>query len=208
MRVALPSSIAQILRCPADEIEWGKLEHVREAIESEMQDETTMFLSKEERAKLADVIQRSTSRIHPDELTEEFAGLPVGTRVVVETHRALQQKPKRAQIDAARLKTVTAVRNLPDNAAVRVLKRPFDRAKSTLGFEIDPMGCEICQYGRDRKSLVSIAEENGYTQQEALDRMLLPLYDALLLRMALQWSKDGVTNLHVCQVYEVAKWWI
>ena len=38
--------------------------------------------------------------------------------------------------------------------------------------------------------------------------MLLPLYDALLLRMALQWSKDRVTNLHVCRVYEVAKWWM
>ena len=70
------------------------------------------------------------------------------------------------------------------------------------------MGCEICQYGAGRKALASIAEENGYTMQEVFDRMLLPLYDALLLRMALQWSKDRVTNLHVCQVYEVAKWWM
>ena len=125
MRVALPSSIAQILKCPADELAWGKLEQVREAIESEMQDETTMNLSKEELEKLAEAILRSKSRIHPDEITEEFAGIPSGARVVVTAHAALQPKPKRSQIVAARAKVVTTVRNLPDNAAVVFLKKAF-----------------------------------------------------------------------------------
>ena len=43
MRVALPSSIVQILRSPADELDWGKLEQVQEAIESEIQDENIFF---------------------------------------------------------------------------------------------------------------------------------------------------------------------
>ena len=43
MRVTLPSSIVQILRCPADELDWGKLEQVRVAIAAEMQDETVLF---------------------------------------------------------------------------------------------------------------------------------------------------------------------
>ena len=53
-----------------------------------------------------------------------------------------------------------------------------------------------------------LAEGHGYSQQEMLDRMLRPLYDALLLRMAEKWSNDQVSNLHVCHVYELAKWWL
>ena len=89
MRVALPSSIKQILRCPADELDWGRLEQVRVAIDAEIQDETTVFFSKAELQKLAGAIGQSTSRIHTDELTEECAGLAAGTRVVVEPHAAL-----------------------------------------------------------------------------------------------------------------------
>jgi hypothetical protein len=53
-----------------------------------------------------------------------------------------------------------------------------------------------------------IAVAKGYTKEEILDRMLPPLHDALLLRMSEKWSKDDVSNMHSCEIYEVARWWL
>ena len=215
MRVELPPSIQQILRCPQDELAWDTLEAVRRAIATEIQEEIILFLSSQDVGKLANAIKRSTSRIYPDELTEQFAGLPPGSRALVAPSVVLPSKPTRAKVEAAREKVVAVVRKLPDNTAVRFLRRPFDGKDTVRGVEIDPMACEVCREGRDRRSVQQIADDLKHTKQEFLDRMLLSLYDALFLRMSETWSNaaklpgaENVANLHVCETYALAKWWL
>jgi hypothetical protein len=77
------------------------------------------------------------------------------------------------------------------------------------------MACEVCREGRDRRSVQQIADDLEHTKQELLDRMLLSLYDALFLRMSETWSNaaklpgvENVANMHVCETYALAKWWL
>ena len=74
------------LLCPPDELVWDKLEAVRGIVDAEMQDEAVRFLSADDLSKLALAIERSTSRIHADRLSEEFAGFPAGSRAMVAPH--------------------------------------------------------------------------------------------------------------------------
>ena len=215
MRVELSSSILQVLRCPTDELIWEKLEAVRGAVAAELQDETVRFLTVDELSKLAKALEGSASRILPDQLTEAFMGLPAGSRAVVAPHVALPEKPTRAEVKAARKEVLKCVHKLPDSTAVRFLRRPFDGEDSVGGFEIDPVACDVCRHGTARRTAKQIAEDKGLTKQDLLDRMLLCLYDALFLRMAQVWSNSAgvlgaksVANLHVCETYALAKWWL
>ena len=198
-----------------DELVWDKLEAVRGAVDAELQDESVRFLSADELSKLALAIERSTSRIHADQLSEEFAGFPAGTRAVVAPHLVPPEKSTRAKVNAARKDILQAMRKLPDNTPVRFLRRPFDGEDSVLGFGVDPLACEVCRQGAERRTVKQIAQANKYTMQEVLDRLLLCLYDALFLRMSEVWSDTSkphststVANLHACETYALAKWWL
>ena len=98
---------------------------------------------------------------------------------------------------------------------MRFLRRPFDGDGSVAGFEIDPVACDVCRQGTAWRTARQIAEDKGLSKQELLDRLLLCLYDALFLRMSQVWSNaaevpgvKSVANLHVCETYALAKWWL
>ncbi len=52
-----------------------------------------------------------------------------------------------------------------------------------------------------------IAEDLSLSKAETLDRMLLVLFDALLLTQAEEWTARGLGNLPADETYELARWW-
>ena len=212
-RISLPPSISNILRSPADENDWVKLERLRCEIEKEIQDEQEVVLTASDLELLAKALERSNSSTTWDVLDDAdgrgepaVGGLPAYSRVLIDdTSTLLPRRLSRKQVEKKRKDIVKKVRSLPDGAHVRVYRRP---QRTVRAFKVDSMGEEICCEGTCRKLVQQICEEHEYSKQELLDRMLLVLHDALLLRMSESWTQGDVSNLHVCEINELARWWL
>ena len=60
----------------------------------------------------------------------------------------------------------------------------------------------------DEKSLEQLAQEQGLSIEETLDRLLLSLWDALFLTQCEGWTADNVANLSSDEALELARWWL
>ena len=60
----------------------------------------------------------------------------------------------------------------------------------------------------DEKSLEQLAQEQGLSIKETLDRLLLPLWGALILTQCEGWAADNVANLSSDEALELARWWL
>ena len=56
-------------------------------------------------------------------------------------------------------------------------------------------------------SIELIAENLSLSKAETLDKMLLVLFDALLLTQAEEWTAQEVANCQADETYELARWW-
>ena len=182
----LPESVRQVLRTPADEANLEKLEQLREAILREMEGPDRIFIESPEHAEsIARALETASGTVFLDELGEDCADLPAGCRIVLD-HEACSKVEAAAQI-----------RNLQPNQFMDVLMRPFGTVRAP---PLDDFGKKL-----RRKRVAELVEKN-WKLPEILDRMLLCLYDALLLESSDRWSRAGVANLKVDETPEIARW--
>ena len=112
-----------------------------------------------------------------------------GTRVQVRIPRPEKDVPR------LRERIVASVRSLKDNDSIRVKLRPLKTCRAP---PLDDFGQRM--FGADIRKLAE-------SKEEALDKMLLVLYDALLLGQSEEWTDRGVANLPADECYELARWW-
>ena len=84
---------------------------------------------------------------------------------------------------------------------LRVWLRPLDTKREPS--RLDEFARTICT---SRDSIERIATARGLSQSECLDRLLLVLWDALMLTMCEGWTRKNVSNLHCCEVPQLARY--
>ena len=70
---------------------------------------------------------------------------------------------------------------------------------------MDKLGKDICLCD---KHIEDIAAVDGISTSECLDRLLLVLWDALMLTMSEEWTHKKVSNLHVCEAAQLARYFL
>ena len=58
------------------------------------------------------------------------------------------------------------------------------------------------------QNIRDIAAAKGFSQSECLDRMLLVLWDAIMLTMSESWTRGKVANMHVCEAPQLARYFV
>ena len=200
-RVQLPASVKGILRRPADELRWSKLEEVRRAVVVEALCERQFHLSTDELQRLADSISSNSSRQRRfnDEVgvfERDVAGaepIPKGSRVM----RACREEDDQACTPDEVREQVTGH---GEYEPLRIRLRPLGTKREP---SLDDFGRQMCTSPEDIESLAAAQE---ITIAECLDRMLLVLWDALMLTMSEAWTRKGVANLACCEAPELARY--
>jgi hypothetical protein len=201
-RMQLPGRLTGLLRKPADELSWAILERARQAVVAEAQCERQLHLSAEELEKLAKSISanRSRQRRYNDEVGafERLKGLepiPKGSRVMFGTG---DDDDRERTLD----EVLDNLKIVGEYEPLRIRLRPL---KTKREASLDDFGKHICTSTDDIEA-ISIAK--GLSQSECLDRLLLVLWDALMLNMSEEWTRGGVANLHACEAPELARYFI
>ncbi len=205
-RMSLPASIKHILRKTADEEDWDKIEEVRSAVVCAMQGEMDLLVDDDEEAnELSAAIERAPLTEPWNAVGEGFGGLPAGSQILA---RRPKERPEHWRACFAE-----AVRQLHPGTALRVRTRPINSAARAP---------PICNFGK-RLALTTeagswqtsskiLAKRCGDGRTEDihafLDQMLLCLWDALHLDMAIKWSTQKVSNLTVDDAPEIARYFI
>ena len=190
-KLVLPQRVKQILRCAKDEVSLTKLEFHLQAVRSEMEGQTTVYMtSQEEVEQLARAIENCDTKI----CDEVGAGsrIPVGARLVVEVQGT--------SLATRREHVAELVRSLEVGTPLDVKMRPFNTtARKPL---LDPFGRAIL---KNPEMTVRELLADG-TIEEIRDKLLLCLWDALFLSASEQWTKDGVSNTTASEAKELGMW--
>ena len=182
----LPNSVRDVLRTPADESNLAKLEQLREAILQELEGPDSIWIESPEHAEsIARALEMCPRPLFVDELGEDCGDLPAGCRIVLDS-----------KVDS-KAEAAAMIRNLRPNQSLDVLMRPFDTERTPL---LDAFGKKL------RGKSIAWFMGKDWKLPEILDRMLLCLYDAVLLAHSDHWSRTGVANLKVDETPEIARW--
>ena len=194
-RVELPDSIKSILRCPAHEDDWDKLEECRLAIARCVQGEKDLEIDSEaEAAELVSALERSSS-VHPDELVGHDV-FPDGSRVVVEAPPSdLSVAQQRAMVCDAVAKSV--------GRTLTVRTRPL-----SMNPPLDSFAKAMVNPSLTVKAIAASAKFQRPSKEALLDRLLLVLYDALFLDFCLNWTAKKVSNLHCAETPQLARYFL
>ena len=195
-RIQLPARVQAIMRKPADEKSWTKLEQLRRVIVAEVECERELHFTKAELELLAASIRtnRSHQKTFPDEVgrytrSDSLHPVPKGSRVLL---RNGTSGSKAAVLD---LLSITR-----EYEPLRIKLRPAGTKREQT---LDDFGTTI----RDStESIQEISATQHISQEECLDRMLLVLWDALMLNMCEVWTRGNVANLHVCEAPQLARY--
>ena len=200
-RVELPAHLKQTMRSPEDEDVWPRLEMLRRGVARCILGERTIDLTEESAADIADAIERRRPRCvkaFKDEIGPGCSYFPEGSRVLVSA-----QGPPRKTVAEERSALAGAVRKLVGKS-IPVHTRPLNTIRNP------PLDDYALLVLRDPKelSLEDIAKGERLTKEEALDKLLLCLWDALFLDQCETWSSQKVANLPQDQAPELAKWFM
>ena len=202
IRVQLPASVKSILRKPADELSWSRLEEVRRAVAVEALCERLFHLSADELIKLAESIRtnKSRQRRFTDEVGafQREAGLdpiPKGSRVMLACR---QDDSREWTADEVWQEVIGHAEYEP----LRIRLRPLKTRREP---SLDRFGKMICT---SEEQIESIAAAEDISINECLDRLLLVLWDALMLTMSEEWTRKGVANLACCEAPELARYFL
>ena len=178
-KLVLPQRVKQILRCAKDEVSLTKLEFLLQAVRSEMEGQTTVYMtSQEEVEQLARAIENCDTKVC-DEVGPGGGRIPEGARLVVEVQGT--------SLATRREHVAELVRSLEIGTPLDVKMRPFNTARKP---PLDPFGRALL---KNPEMTVRELLADG-TIEEIRDKLLLCLWDALFLSASEQWTKDGVSN--------------
>ena len=201
VRIELPDSVKQVMRGPDDEDDWSRLELLRRSVARCILGERTIELTADSAADIASAMERQRPRTvkkFPDEIGPGCSYFPEGSRVLVSA-----QGPPRKSFAENRAALAAAVRKLVGRS-VPVHTRPLDTIRSP---PLDDFSAMVL---RDPKQYTfqRMAREQRLTKEEALDKLLLALWDALFLDQCIGWSEQKVANLPHEQAPELGKWFM
>ena len=195
----LPASVKEILQKPADEDRWPNLELLRRAILDEV--EGTRLVQLETGAtidQVADAIDGNEASGHEgivgtditDPYNDGIVLIPAGAQVKAKL------PPMRSKAKVAKRKQyAAAVRQLsrPETGgALRVRTRPLGTA---LAMDLDDMGKTMVAAAGPAKRIAAAWAPVPLSEFQMLDKMLLVLWDALILSSSERWTARGVANL-------------
>ena len=196
-QLTLPTSVKRILRCPADELVWDRLEMLRNVVVAELEGERDYALdSRDAIEKLARAIEQCASDF-PD-LVGSGSTLPAGVRVCLN----LPDELSALNIVDQRRHVALSVRKHCEGVHIRVKTRPRDTPRAAT---MDPFSESLFEVDT---SLQELAHTQGLSIEEVLDRLLLSLWDALFLSQSIQWTEDNVANLPSDEANELARWFL
>ena len=204
-RIELPLTVKELLRCPKDEENWGKLQQLREVILLIVQGIRTFTLeSAEEASELKGAIC-SGHLVDSNHYNSIGSGtwIPPGSRLHLDEREVQHMNTFRS--DARRDVLAEWILALRPGTQIQVLTRPFG---SQLHPPVDPF---VKVLADKRKSFQMCARrakpqlpEND--PQAILDYMLLVLWDALFLDQCIRWTQQKVTNLPVDHTLELGRY--
>jgi len=159
-----------------------------------------VFDNRDDINALAEAIRTYGSKHFADEVGAGSTILPQGARVQIEVPSRLKSVPAQRKYVAKR------ILRLQEGECLHVLMRPVgtDRAPP-----LDPFGKELFRQdpkNKSRRTLKQLAQSESLSKEKALDKLLLVLFDALLLSQAEDWTSRGVANLTADETYELARW--
>ena len=124
------------------------------------------------------------------------AGYPDGSRVVVEAPPSdLSVAQQRAMVCDAVAKSV--------GSTLAVRTRPL-----SMNPPLDSFARAIVDPKMTAKAIAASAKFKRPSAEELLDRLLLCLYDALFLDKCLDWTAKQVSNLHIGETPQIARYFL
>ena len=196
----------EVLRCPKDEENWGKLQKLRDVILLVTQGIRTFVLeSAEDAAELAGAVLRGPD-VDDNHYTSIGTGtwIPPGSRLYLEKHEAKSIKDK-VRYDARRDFLVDRIRAARPDTQIQVLTRPF-------GTHLSPPVDPFVKVLADERNSLNVCAHKAKPQlpqndpHAILDYMLLVLWDALFLDQCIGWTQQNVTNLTVDRTLELGRY--
>ena len=195
-RIQLPARVRALLRKPADESSWKKLEDLRQAVVAEIQCERQLHFSSLELEDLRESIRTNTSRqrCFTDEVgrfnrAEGLEPVPKGSRILLPSSKTGTYDEVMDQLSTTK-----------ELEPLRIQLRPLRTKREQ---SLDEFGQKICF---SEELIERIAVSEGMSQSECLDRLLLVLWDALMLTMCEAWTRGKVANLHACEAPQIARY--
>ena len=198
IRMQLPVRVQAVLRKPSDETSWTKLEEVRKAVVAEIQCERQFHFTSDELEGLQKSIRVNSSRqrCFDDEVGkfERKGGLdpvPTGSRILVTQGR-----------NGTADEVLDLLSMTTEYEPLRIQLRPLGTKREQTLDEFGKLLCVRDQHIKD------IAATKRMSKEECLDKMLLVLWDALMLTMCEGWTRGNVANMHVCEAPQLARYFV
>jgi len=172
-KIALPSSVKEILRKPADEAQISRIRRLCVAVRNEVERVEDVFLQGEEDIqKLAQAVAGCKNSTHADEVGPGFPGIPAGARL------QLEQETRSADTEALRAETAQLVRALPTGSAVSVKFRPMQSARE---MPLDKFGHKLMTRNAEGAfiTLEQLMHDLSIDLAGIRDLLLVTLFDAV-----------------------------
>ena len=196
-QVALPSHVKQVLREPADEKDWAKLEAMRQAVLLEFQWLRQTYVDAEDVESLATAMESSSPLHFPGEVGPG-SFLPEGSRILVEvsTTGTLQDQHERV---------VAFVRSCRGDMPLQVLLRPESSIDASL---VDETAKALLNDTAPLQAICQRWKGGALSKEEILDRLLLVLWDAVFARQCDDWTQRGLANLSLADARDLGHWFV
>jgi len=193
--------VKDILRCPADEEKWPKLELLCAAVRNEIERVEDVYLNSEDDIeKLAQAVERCASGAFGDEVGPGFKPVPQGSRLQFE------EKDPSSTISAWRNETAALVRGVQVGTAVSVKFRPMGTCREPPldHFAKKELMKSPKKIGGPPRRFKFVAKERSV--QEMRDLLLIALWDALFLTTCEHWTQAEKANTSSADAWELG-WW-
>ena len=201
-RIVLPRRVKDILRKPADEERWDKLDLLCDAVRAEIERTEDVYLNSEaDLERLACAVEASQSATFGNEVGPGFPPIPEGSRLVSKSEDVTVHPDSRAAV--ARM-----VRGVEVGRAICVKLRPMASIRAP---PLDPFGKELMTKKRKTHTLPMAREiAAGRSASEVRDLLLVTLWDALFLTACEHWTEMSpvVTNSTPTDVHELGWWFL
>ena len=199
-QLRLPEPIKEILQSRSDEQNWDTLERLRIAIVGEVEGVSTIPVTDSATIEaVATAIEANDERGHEgimgtdvcDPYNEGIVLVPAGAQVDIKVPQLSAGVPRTRA--ARRRVRAAAVQQLSrsDSDILRVRRRPRG---TPLAMDLDDMGKAMMT--EETAQAIADSWTPKLTKEQLLDKMLLVLWDALMLSASERWTALGVANLH------------
>ena len=195
-----------LLRCPKDEENWGKLQQLREVVLLIVQGIRTFTLESAEEAYELKAAICCGHLADPNHYTSIGSGtwIPPGSRIHLDEREAQHIKDT-VRSEARRDFLAERIKASRPGTQIQVLTRPF-------GTQLHPPVDPFVKVLADKRNSFRVCAQRAKPQlpendpQAILDYLLLVLWDALFLDQCIRWTQQKVTNLSVDRTLELGRY--